>query len=251
LDASPAFDSVRELADAIDIAPAEVGYSQRGAVTKLTRLPATGWLIVETNDGAWLVVDAGPDAQGWQPGHAHADGLTFELWLAGQRAVVDYGVASYERDKARAETRATRSHNTVELAGLDSCEVWDAFRVGRRGHARVVSAGVSTGAALIELEHDGYAWLPGRPTHERRLTIGEGYLEVRDEVRGGRGDPFVSRIHFDANHPRLPRISAGPGSPTRRTSRWHAQHGDPKDADVYEVAGKAEGGGVWWRIEWE
>ena len=56
----------------------------------VVHLDATGWLLLAAPGGTWMAVDAGPDADGWQPGHAHADGLTFELWVSGRRSIVDF-----------------------------------------------------------------------------------------------------------------------------------------------------------------
>ncbi len=195
LDAAPSIDSVVSLARAVGV-PAAASPSQ----SPVARIEPTGWLRKQSSDGAWLVVDAGPDGARDQPGHTHADGLTFELWARGRRLVVDYGVASYADDEARRTTRETRSHNTVELDRTDSCEVWGAFRVGRRGRAEVVRAESKGDRSVAELAHDGYAWMPGSPRHHRTLTLTPGRLEVVDRVEHGR-KPFVSRLRLDEKTP--------------------------------------------------
>jgi uncharacterized heparinase superfamily protein len=249
LDAAPTPAEVTSIAGAIDIEPASVAEEQRATGASVATLPATGWVLLAV-DNAWLALDAGPDAGGWQPGHAHADGLTFELWIAGRRAVVDFGVASYVDDEARRETRATRSHNTVELAATDSCEVWGAFRVGRRGRGTVRSAEVRAGSARVEASHDGYARRPGRlPEHRRTLELRPGRLEIHDRIEGS-GDRWVSRVRVDAAA--TVRVqAAGRRDVSARDDRWYPRHGDPRPARVYEQpGGPGVAEDVGWRLEW-
>lgn len=245
IDAAPSVEHLAALASAIGIAPEAVARTERFGDVSTTTLHPTGWLRVDAAD-ATLWLDAAPDADGWQPGHAHADGLTFELWVRGERVVVDYGVASYEDDAARRETRATRSHNTVEVDGHDSCEVWGAFRVGRRASGRVMAASVGPNGASFDLEHDGYAWMPGSPRHQRRIEMNAGSLHVRDRVSGGRAS-WTSRLRLDEQATAgvsvggAERFSQAPGP-------WFARHGDPRAAVVLQQRGGS--GEVVWSLRW-
>ena len=247
LDAAPAIDRVLGLGAALGLPSTAVARVDEGGGARVSRLQATGWVRLDVGDGC-LIADAGPGAGGWQPGHAHADGLSFELWVAGRRAIVDFGVATYEPGSARVETRATRSHNTVELEDRDSCEVWGAFRVGRRGQGRVVDTRVADGWAQIELEHDGYAWLPGSPRHARSIVLGPRRLEVRDRLRGRSPGPWVSRLRVDD----AAAVTVGGEGPVeRRPDRWFPRYGDPRPALVFEQrASGREAAGVAWRVEW-
>jgi hypothetical protein len=234
LDAAPAVDDVLSLGRSLGLQPAQ------------STLDATGWVRLDVGD-ACLIVDAGPDAAGWQPGHAHADGLTFELWVRGERAVVDYGVESYEPGEARTATRATRSHNTAEVDGLDSCEVWGAFRVGRRGTGRVIGREATTTGARLELEHDGYAWLPGRPRHRRSLDLARGRLDVSDAVPGS-GSPWASRMRLASP---LRGTVSGAGEIERSEAHWFPRHGEPAPAVVLtQRAAAGAGSHVRWSIRW-
>jgi hypothetical protein len=246
LDASPCVDDVVALGASLGVTAANVASVRALGNVRLAVVDPTGWVRLDAGDAS-LVVDAGPDADGWQPGHAHADGLSFELWVDGRRAIVDFGVASYAAGGAREETRATRSHNTVELGGRDSCEVWASFRVGRRGRGRLTAADVEAGAARLALEHDGYAWLPGMPRHARTLSLGSGHLEVHDRIVGA-GHRWVSRLRIDADAP--VRIT-GESQPRRRADRWYPRHGEPRAALVFEQQGGGDDApGVVWRVEW-
>jgi len=195
LDASPSIRDVTSLGEAIGLRPVRVARRAGSGDVSVTLLESTGWARIDHRDVS-VVIDAGPDATGFQPGHTHADGLGFEAWIGGVRAVVDFGVSTYDKGPERTETRATRTHNTVEIGGKDSCEVWGAFRVGRRGRGRIVMTGFESDAAWIELEHDGYAWLPERPVHRRTLSVSGRTIEVRDSVRSGR-ESCTSRLRLD------------------------------------------------------
>lgn len=243
LDAAPSIDGVLALARACSIA-----IDETPAVARYARIEPTGWLRMSASDGAWLVVDAGPDGPREQPGHAHADGLTFELWARGRRLVVDYGVATYADGEARRTTRATRSHNTVELDRRDSCEVWGAFRVGRRGHGEVLRVDADDARVVAEVAHDGYAWLPGAPRHHRMLTLAPGRLEVRDSV-SGRGAPFVSRLRLDEEAAHGARVTRA-GSPCApRRDVWFPRYGDARPALVFEATAE-RGEDVVLTVEW-
>jgi hypothetical protein len=238
LDAAPHIDEISRLAEAAHMHPVA------------SRLDATGWVCAAAGD-AWLAVDAGPDAEGWQPGHAHADGLSFELWIDGERAVVDYGVGSYENDEGRRLTRATASHSTVQLAGRDSCEVWGAFRTGRRGRGHLRAIDTQKGAVRIELEHDGYAWMKGSPVHVRVMELDASSLRLTDRIEAGTGADgleMVSRLRV--NHAGRGRVK-GLTDVRLREGPWHLRHGEAREARVFEqqsLVGRDSG--IGWRMTW-
>lgn len=240
LDAAPAIDEVVALGVACDLSPC-------AAVS----LVPTGWILVR--DGhSMLAIDAGPDGAPHQPGHAHADGLTFELWTAGARAIADFGVASYAWDAARAETRSTHSHNTVELDGLDSCEVWGAFRVGRRGRGSVRALEVRGEATYVEVEHDGYAWRPGAPRVVRAFEFGRGRLVIVDRIEGGasngRASEFASRLRLTEHGRGALRIS-GNRTVTACEDSLYPSIGDRRPALVLEQRALARAP-IRWCVEW-
>jgi len=247
LDAAPSIDEVLSLGKALGLFPASITQVDGSHRLRITRLADTGWVRMDA-EGACLFIDAGPDADGWQPGHAHADGLTFEMWIDGVRSVVDFGVASYGYDSAREETRATKSHNTVELGGRDSCEVWAAFRVGRRGRGIIKECSVKSGLARVLLEHDGYAWRPHSPRHERTLELGGRRLFIRDQVRGST-EPWVSRVRMDARAADRIRISGT--NIERKKGRWHLRHAEAQPAIVLEQKSVGHTGyTIDWSFEW-
>lgn len=118
-----------------------------------------------------LIVDCGAIGPDYQPGHAHCDLLSFELSLSGNRVIVDSGVSGYDGDPLRAFVRSTAAHNTVQVDGAEQSEMWGTFRVGRR--ARPLFARIEQrpdGEIVFEGAHDGYAHLPQRVIHYRRIV---------------------------------------------------------------------------------
>jgi uncharacterized heparinase superfamily protein len=145
----------------------------------------------------YVICDAAPIGPDYNPGHAHADLLSFELSLAGQRVIVDSGVHGYDADPLRAWCRSTRAHSTVEIEGEDQCELWGTFRVARRARPRDVVWRREPDGFSLSAWHDGYLRLPGRPRHERAFRWhDEGVLVVRDRVTAGRAVSAVSRLHL-------------------------------------------------------
>jgi uncharacterized heparinase superfamily protein len=144
-----------------------------------------------------VVCDAAPIGPDYNPGHAHADLLSFELSLAGQRVLVDAGVHGYDDDPLRAWCRSTRSHNTVTIEDADQCEMWGTFRVGRRGRPRDVVWRPRRDGFDLTAWHDGYERLPGRPRHARAFRwFNDGLLMVRDRVWASRSVSATSRFHL-------------------------------------------------------
>ncbi len=188
---------------AVGVAPAPIeleqyatrlGFPDRSAsVQGLTRLAASGYIRIE-QDGAVAVLDVAPVGPDYLPGHAHADTLSFELSLFGQRVFVNSGTSCYGNSTERLRQRGTVAHNTVVVDGQDSSEVWAGFRVARR--ARPVDLEVvHNGGIVVSCAHDGYRRLPGKPEHLRRWLFRENALVVEDRVSGCYGHA-EARFHL-------------------------------------------------------
>ena len=141
-----------------------------------------------------FVLRCGAIAPDHLPAHGHADILSFEWTVDGQRIVVDAGVSQYEDGEPRRWSRSTRAHNTVTLDDEDQCEVYGSFRLGRRSRGRVLAYEPSPRGFVLEGEHDGFRRLPGRPIHRRRFEVQPDHVHVVDEVRGGAGQTAVARL---------------------------------------------------------
>ena len=146
-------------------------------------LPATG--LVRVAVGGWhLLADVGRPCPPSLPAHAHADTFGCLLHVDGIPLLVDTGTSSYEPGPVRRYERSTAAHNTVELDGADSTEVWGAFRAGRRARVSGLAARADSTGVRCEAVHDGFRHLPGRPRHRRRWLLTEDGLRVEDAVAG-------------------------------------------------------------------
>jgi uncharacterized heparinase superfamily protein len=134
-------------------------------------------------DGAVLLADVAAIGPDYLPGHAHADTLSFELSLHGRRVLVNSGTSVYGIGPERMRQRSTAAHNTVELDGVDSSEVWSGFRVARRAVARIERFETAPQTKLVAT-HNGYERLAGRPIHRRLWTLETNGLVVSDQVTG-------------------------------------------------------------------
>lgn len=154
----------------------------------------SGYIRVEIG-AAVLMVDVARIGPDYLPGHAHADTLSYELSLNGRRVLVNSGTSRYGLGPEREWERSTRAHNTVEINGQSSSEVWGGFRVARRAYPLGISVRRFGSSVIIEAGHDGYMRLPGRPVHWRRWTIGANQLEIYDKIEGGFSQA-ISRVYL-------------------------------------------------------
>lgn len=150
----------------------------------LQRFADSGYLRLEQRDAVALV-DVAPVGPDYLPGHAHADTLSFELSVFGQRVVVNGGTSCYGMGPQRQRERGTAAHSTVEVAGENSSEVWGGFRVARRARPLGLVSSTQDGSLEVAGSHDGYQRLPGKPVHRREWRMQAGRLWVSDRVTGG------------------------------------------------------------------
>lgn len=158
----------------------------------VSHLPESGFIRLQ-NARAVLLADVGAVAPDYIPGHAHAGTLSFELSLDGRRVLVNSGISTYENDAERLRQRGTAAHNTVQVAGRDSSEVWSAFRVARRVRTVTVEVHDDLATLCVEAQHDGYRRLGIR--HQRAWRLLPDGLEVRDRLHGPE-QPGVAYFHW-------------------------------------------------------
>ena len=147
-----------------------------------------------------LLADVGPVGPDHQPGHAHADTLSFVLYVDNQPVIVDTGTSTYQPGSRREWERSTAAHNTITIDECDSSEVWSVFRVGRRAQVTVLN---DTQTELTAF-HDGYRHLGC--IHERtwqceqtRLVITDRLLKAHYRARFGMSG--VARFYFHSSVP--------------------------------------------------
>lgn len=144
-------------------------------------LPDSGYARLTIGD-AVLIADLARIGPDYLPGHAHADSLSFEMSLSGQRLFVNSGTSVYGTGPERLRQRGTAAHSTVTVCGEDSSEVWSGFRVGRRARPHDVVVR-STGTSLsAQGAHDGYRHLARNARHSRTWQLQGNHLLIRDSV---------------------------------------------------------------------
>jgi uncharacterized heparinase superfamily protein len=152
-------------------------------ISPLMNLPETGYIRCE-RAGEVLLLDVGLVGPDYLAGHAHADTLSFELSLFGQRVIVDSGTSTYEKNEERQRQRGTAAHNTAIINGKDSSEVWNGFRVARRAYPILAAIQQKDNQIIVEASHDGYWRLPGKNIHRRKWIWEISSLTIEDEVTG-------------------------------------------------------------------
>ena len=160
--------------------------------------------VVLKNETVHLIADIGDIGPDYLPGHAHADSLSFELAIKGQRIIVNSGTGEYGLSQERLRQRSTSAHSTIELDGKSSSEVWSGFRVAQR--ARITDVEICEDDNRIEFTafHDGYTRIKSKPLHKRNWKLNDSSIEIIDEV-SGTGNSVQLRyylhpdIHVDIN----------------------------------------------------
>lgn len=170
------------------------------------RLGASGYVAVAMPGNHKAMLDVAPVGPDYLPGHAHADTLSFELSLFGQRLLVNSGTSEYGTGTERQRQRGTAAHNTLVVDNADSSEVWSGFRVARRARAKLLKYDTGPGGVTVAASHDGYRRLPGRNVHRREWAFAPGELRILDSVTGAFDDALV-RFHF---HPAVRVQADGP-----------------------------------------
>jgi uncharacterized heparinase superfamily protein len=150
----------------------------------VTHLAQSGFIRVQQGDFIALL-DVGCLGPDYLPGHAHADTLSFELSISGKRVFVNSGTSRYAAGPERNRERATAAHNTVEVDGENSSDVWGSFRVARRARPFGLEIETQRDAVTVACAHDGYGWLPGKVVHRRKWRFKPGSLAIEDRVEGG------------------------------------------------------------------
>jgi uncharacterized heparinase superfamily protein len=196
-------------------------------------LAKTGYARLQMGP-AVLFCDGAPIGPDYLPGHAHADTLSFEMSLGGQRLFVNGGTSVYDADAARRHLeRSTRSHNTVEVDGRNSSEVWASFRVARRARVTDAVCEESQTGLAFTARHDGYR-CHGGPWHRRRWQLTETSLTIHDTLTGGRWSIAEARFRVAPQQKtttdyilaeRLVRLSATGGTLRVEEGDWAPEFG--------------------------
>ncbi len=176
---------------------------------ELIDLKDTGYQVVNIENEGKLIFDTGNIGPNFQPGHAHADTLSFELSLFGSRWFVNSGTSMYGNTHMRQFQRSTLAHNTVSVDGQNSSQVWGGFRVAKR--AKILSSSMTKTADNIKLEgiHDGFVSLNIAGPHSRKITLHKNTISITDKVYSLNGKKAVAYFYL---HPFVQIISSSNNS---------------------------------------
>lgn len=158
---------------------------------KNLELSKSGYRKIE-KENYECVVDIADIGPSYIPGHAHADTFNFELRINNKPFVVDSGLSTYNVGKQRDSERSTKAHNTVEIEGENSSQVWGGFRVANR--ANIVE--LIEKKDLIKATHDGYKKRFGI-LHTRRWIFQENKIIIEDNLN--KESNAIARLHFHPN----------------------------------------------------
>ena len=161
----------------------------------------SGFIVFKDNN-CHLVADVAKIGPSYLPGHAHADTLSFELAIFGQRIIVNSGTSVYGISLERSRQRSTAAHSTIEIDGLNSSEVWSGFRVARRAipfNIEINSHTLQNNNVTFNASHDGYKRLKHNPIHKRTWILNKNEWFIEDEISGN-NNRIISRYYL---HPDL------------------------------------------------
>lgn len=143
--------------------------------------------------GDVCVMDAGPLGPRWNPGHGHADFLSLEISLGGQRLVVDPGTSRYNTGPERAYERSAAAHNGPAWRGYEPADFLGCFKVGRTAAARLVPGSRLPEEVIAGLFRSG----PGQVARAVRMFAGRGFLVADCWSRAAPGGQVAWRLPGD------------------------------------------------------
>ncbi len=137
-----------------------------------------------------LIVDVEGIKPVHQPGHAHADPLSFILHSSNQPVIVDPAISTYEAGERRNWERSSKAHNVATVQDENSADAWRAFRVGRRPEVTL----------LKDTNHELYARLEYKTRsgkflkQERIIAVEEHLITINDRVLAD--EAATGRLYF-------------------------------------------------------
>ena len=191
----------------------------------LSVFPETGYAVVRAR-GLWLAFDCGPPAPDFLPAHAHADALSFQLWLDGRPVVVDPGRRRTSPARSATQPLDPPTRRSRSTGGASSSP----GALSGRGRCRVSACSAPSRSPRRS------SGPPGRVTGAR--SLGRTEIRVDDELELPRG--------------REPTPCRWPRTPTSRSSRsasWGWNRGTihlgaslrPQRGTALAARGEAEG----------
>lgn len=161
------------------------GESQQ-PTTSNQQLSTSGYRKFQGNNYE-CILDIGHIGPGYIPGHAHADMLSFILYVDNKPIIIDMGISTYEKNEQRQLERSTQSHNTVVVDGKNQSDVWGGFRVGKRAKIKLLNESNT----FVEAEHDGF-----KPVVHKRIFQFSGQFIKLEDILSKPKSFGQSHLHF-------------------------------------------------------
>jgi len=196
-------------------------YAKRLGLTETKRISSwlkdSGYVSFKHQD-VHLLVDVAKVGPDYLPGHAHADTLSVELSVAGEKVLVNSGTSEYGIGEERQRQRSTAAHNTLSIPGVNSSEVWGGFRVARRARVKLDKFQETESELLLRAEHNGYQRLKGAPMHKRQIQYQSDRLIIVDELSSALHQAYT-RFHI---HPEIELQPSDKGFALFKQGKWLA-----------------------------
>ncbi|CDS93801.1 conserved hypothetical protein [Sphingobacterium sp. PM2-P1-29] len=141
------------------------------------------------NDNYEIKVDLAEIGASYQPGHGHADALSFILYENGVPLFVEQGTSTYQKGKRRDKERSTQAHNTVTVYNSNQSEVWDGFRVAKRAKVSIHKEHSN----FYEASHDGYKRY--KIIHNRKFHFSTNKILIKDHLSKNGSAIFYLHLH--------------------------------------------------------
>lgn len=138
------------------------------------------------------IVDLAEIGPSYQPGHGHADALSFIMYVKGAPFLIEQGTSTYQIGKRRDLERSTSAHNTVTIGDQNQSEVWGGFRVGKRAKIKILADENLT----LKASHDGYIRLGFE--HVREFVFDTDKVTITDEIINKVSTCTFAHFHFAA-----------------------------------------------------
>ncbi len=165
--------------------------------TRILSMPESGYTRMNlAGENNVLLINHADIKPKYQPGHAHADTLSFELSLQGHRVFVNTGTSQYGLGEERNRQRSTPVHNTLNVNFQDSSQVWHGFRVANRAKVIQYDQHSRMNIATVSAAHNGYTRLNKKWVHHRTFASEIEQLVITDALAGAKAAKANVRYHL-------------------------------------------------------
>lgn len=142
-----------------------------------------GGITLIRNNKLLIGIDHGP--LGFNPlaAHGHADSLSFQIIINGEKLLIDPGTYIYHINRNKRDYyRSTINHNTVCINNSNQSEIQGAFLWGKKAKTELLSIDSDNSTISLLAKHDGY----NKPVY-RKFNYNNEILTIYDEIGNRNG----------------------------------------------------------------